>query len=130
MFTSRSSKMARTFYFESKSKPGAQHKTTLHEDGAVACTCKGFYHPKKCWHFKEVKKQFPLSDEKWAVALTMIRGGAHHDLLQLLLGEYPEITREELAEVIHTLCEWKCPSCGAEKQSPEGAGCTACHDAS
>jgi hypothetical protein len=119
--------MARTFSFPSKTSPEKPpHKTTVHSDGSVMCSCKGFYHPKKCWHVKAVKAMYPLSDEKWALALSLIKTGGHHDLLQLILGEYPNITREELGKMIHVLCEWVCPLCCAEKQSPRGAGCTSC----
>jgi len=119
----------RVFTYPSKTAPHKPpHKTTRHEDGSVVCSCKGFYHPGKCWHYKDVRKQFPFSDERWAEILVLVNEAKHHELLQLILSEYPNITREGMAEIIHTVVEWKCEMCGAEKQSPKGLGCTACHD--
>jgi hypothetical protein len=119
----------RTFYFESKTSPGAKpYKATRHTDGSVVCSCLGFRHPNKCWHVKEVKKQYPLSDERWAEALLFMRENRHQELLQLLQEEYPALTREEVGPLIKALCSWVCPLCNAELQAPLNAGCTKCGD--
>ena len=117
----------RTFYFDSKTTPGAKpYQTTRHSDGFIVCSCLGFRHPNKCWHYKEVKKQYPLSDDRWAEALVLMREKRHQELLDLIMKEYPEITRAEVPPMIHTLCEWICPLCNAADQSPRNSGCTKC----
>lgn len=119
----------RTFEFPSKSSPDAKpHRTTRHSDGSVACSCKGSFHPKGCWHMKEVKKQYPFSDERWMEALMLVRSGMHQTLLRLIIEHYPTVTREETAKLIHTICEWVCPLCGTSGQAPHGIGCTACSE--
>lgn len=30
------------------------HKTTVHDDGRITCTCRGFNSPKGCWHVRDV----------------------------------------------------------------------------
>lgn len=120
----------RTFSFPSKTSPTAKpYTTTRDSDGYIVCSCLGFRHPNKCWHVKEVKKQYPLSDERWAEALLFMRENRHQELLQLIMEEYPAMTRAEVPALIHTLCEWQCPICNSIGQSPWGStGCTKCSE--
>ena len=92
------------------------------------CTCLGFRHPNKCWHVREVRKQYPFPDERWAEALILMREKRHQELLDMIMAEYPLMTREEVPALIHTLCEWICPLCNASDESPRGSGCTKCGD--
>lgn len=46
----------KTFKFASKSS-GEEHTTTLHDDGRLTCTCRGYRTPSKCWHVKEVAEK-------------------------------------------------------------------------
>ena len=119
--------MGRIFYFESKTNPGAKpYQTTRRGGGMIVCSCLGSRHPKGCWHMREVQKQYPLSDDRWAEALLFMREKRHQELLQLILEEYPLMTRAEVPALIHTLCEWICPLCEAADQSPLNSGCTQC----
>ena len=45
----------KTFTYTSKSTPGKEYTTTIHDDGAVTCTCPGFIYRQKCRHITEVK---------------------------------------------------------------------------
>lgn len=117
----------RTFSFPSKTSPGKPpHVTTRHEDGSITCSCKGYYHPEHCWHYKTVRSLYPFGDEKWAELLLMMRENRHTDLLNAILAEYPAMTREELPKLIHTLCEWVCPLCNSMGESPVMMGCSKC----
>lgn len=52
----------RTFPYESKSS-GDTHTVTVHEDGRIECSCKGFVNHGKCWHHDEVKERVALEQE-------------------------------------------------------------------
>ena len=117
----------RVFYFKSKTSPGAKpYQTTRHGDGSIMCSCLGFRHPNKCWHVAEVRKQYPLSDEKWAQALQLMKEARYPELLEIIIDAYPSMTREMVPPMIKALCEWICPLCNAIGQSPRHLGCTKC----
>ncbi len=45
----------RTITHASSSRPGVEYTTTIHEDGAVLCTCPGFVYRQKCKHVTSAK---------------------------------------------------------------------------
>lgn len=47
----------RTWSFPSKSNAFQSHTVTLHDDGRLICSCRGFRSPNKCWHIEDVGKQ-------------------------------------------------------------------------
>lgn len=48
---------AKIHAFESKSRPGMKHYTTVFPNGKVDCTCEGWRNNRKCWHVFKVLEQ-------------------------------------------------------------------------
>jgi ATP-dependent DNA ligase len=45
----------KTFTHASRSTPGKEYTTTIHDDAAVTCTCPGFIYRQKCRHITEAR---------------------------------------------------------------------------
>ncbi len=93
----------RTWSYPSKSNPnGKPHVVTLHDDGRLVCTCRGFRTPDKCWHIKAAGDELvrggpgvialpPIVGRFSSTPNLKIVGGSGAPAQPSLLGASPEI---------------------------------------
>jgi hypothetical protein len=90
----------KTYLFASKSKPNAPpHRTTLHENGEVTCSCPARV---ECWHVKKVKiyrdagpvsQRLSLSDR--LMILELLELVNEDDVLLFVFELFPSMSVEE-----------------------------------
>jgi len=100
----------RSYLFASSRNPNITYTTTVHDNGAVTCSCPARV---ECWHVKTVKtrpivgrsKDTPISrDDRYAL-LRLLREGNTDGARALALSLFPSMSVEETDELLQELLD-------------------------
>lgn len=101
----------KTYLFKSKTNPDdPPHRTTVHDDGTVSCSCRGFLTPKGCWHVERVKEGVtgrteatPLSFADLARVRAALAEGDDEGAIETVFELFPSMTRDEAVDLVHEI---------------------------
>lgn len=97
----------RTYLFASSDKKRT-YRTTVNEEGGIACSCPAF---RKCWHIKLVEERQPIGRtertqigmSERAAILALLEEGNDAGARERALELFPAMSEEETDELIREL---------------------------